>query len=114
MSVRSFVDLSLAMLGVTAIVAPVVLLSPTWGPIIMVIAGTLLVGAGNFRLGSRLLPDRRVYVGLRSEVEDFIELVRRLNAKALAGDGEGIEELRSQMKISVDRMVSLAGDTEES
>lgn len=114
MSVRSFVDLSLAMLGVTAIVAPVVLLSPTWGPIIMVIAGTLLVGAGNFRLGSRLLPDRRVYVGLRAEVEDFIELVRRLNAKALAGDSESIEELRTQMKVSVDRMVGLAGEKGES
>lgn len=114
MSVRSFVDLSLAMLGVTAIVAPVVLLSPTWGPIIMVIAGALLVGAGNFRLGSRLLPDRRVYVGLRAEVEDFIDLVRRVNAKALAGDSESIEELRTQMKLSVDRMVALAGEKGES
>ncbi len=114
MSFRSFIDLSLAMLGVTAIVVPVVLLSPSWVPILMVMAGALLVGAGNFRLGSRLLPDRRVYVGLRSEVEDFIELVRRVNAKALAGDGEGIEELRTQMKVSVDRMVSLAGGTEES
>lgn len=114
MSFRSFIDLSLAMLGVTAIVAPVVLLSDTWGPIITVIAGALLVGAGNFRLGSRLLPDRRVYTGLRSEVEDFIEMVRRLNAQALAGNSEGIEELRGQMKISVDRMVSLAGETGES
>lgn len=114
MSFRSFIDLSLAMVGVTAIVAPVVLLSPSWGPILMVMAGALLVGAGNFRLGSRLLPDRRTYVGLRSEVEDFIELVRRLNAKALAGDSDGIEEMRTQMKVSVDRMVSLAGDTEGS
>ncbi len=114
MSFRSFIDLTLTLVGVTAIVAPVVLLSDSWTPLIVVLAGALLVGAGNFRLGSRLLPDRRVYVGLRAEVEAFIQLVRRLNARVLAGENQAIDDLRAQMKDSVDRMVTLAGESVES
>ncbi len=56
-----------------------------------------------------MLPERRVYIGLRSEVEFFIKLVRKLNSRALEGEAGEVEDFRTQMKESVDRMVSLAG-----
>ncbi|MGD2154591.1 MAG: hypothetical protein PVG79_15075 [Gemmatimonadales bacterium] len=108
-SVRSAIDQTLTILGVIIIVVTVTLLTESWTPLFIVIVGTLMIGAGAWRLGTRLLPNRRIYVGLRSEVEYFIRLVRRLNSHALAEETEKVENLRVEMKESVDRMVSLAG-----
>jgi len=108
-SVRSAIDQTLTILGVVIIVVTVTLLTESWTPLFIVIVGTLMIGAGAWRLGTRLLPNRRIYVGLRSEVEYFIRLVRRLNSHALAEETEKVENLRVEMKESVDRMVSLAG-----
>ena len=75
----------------------------------MVLTGILMIGLGVWRLGHRMLPERRVYVGLRSEVDFFIRLVRRLNAHSVVNDGTMVETLRAEMKEAVDRMVMLAG-----
>jgi hypothetical protein len=109
MSLRSAIDQILTLAGVVVIVVTVALLTELWTPLFIVLVGTLMIGAGAWRLGTRLLPNRRIYVGLRSEVEYFIRLVRRLNSHALAEETEKVENLRIEMKESVDRMVSLAG-----
>ena len=109
MSIRSAIDQALTLIGVVIVVVPVTLLSESWIPLFLVMGGTLLIGAGAWRLGTRLLPNRRVFIGLRSEVEYFIKLVRRLNSHALEEDTKVVEEVRVEMKESVDRMVSLAG-----
>ncbi len=111
MSIRSALDQSLTIVGVIIIMVTVTLLTEAWTPLFVVMAGALMIGAGAWRLGTRLLPNRRIYVGLRSEVEYFIRLVRRLNSYALAEEGEKVENLRVEMKESVDRMVSLAGQS---
>jgi hypothetical protein len=110
MNLRGAVDQALTLIGVIMIIVPVTLLTESWTPLIVVLAGALMIGAGSWRLGSRfLLPQRRVYVGLRSEVDNFIRLVRRLNSNALEGEIGAVEDLRVDMKESVDRMISLAG-----
>ena len=81
----------------------------SWTPLVVVMTGILLVGLGIYRLGHRVLPNRRVYIGLRSEVDYFIRLVRRLNSNTLQNENDQVEILRQEMKNSVDRMVSLAG-----
>ena len=48
-------------------------------------------------------------MGLRSEVDHFIKLVRGLNTHALSGETKVVDEIRGQMKDSVDRMVTHAG-----
>jgi hypothetical protein len=118
MSIRSAIDQSLTILGVIVIMVTVTLLTEAWtplfvvmAPLFVVMAGALMIGAGAWRLGTRLLPNRRIYVGLRSEVEYFIRLVRRLNTHALAEESQKVENLRVEMKESVDRMVSLAGQS---
>jgi hypothetical protein len=112
MSFRSALDQILTILGVIVIVVPVTLMTDSWGPLIVVFVGISMIGMGVWRLGSRLMPERRVYVGLRSEVEHFIRLVRRLNAHALSGETEVVEGIRQEMRESVDRMISLAGRPE--
>lgn len=111
MSIRSALDQSLTILGVIVIMVTVTLLTEAWTPLFIVMAGALMIGAGAWRLGTRLLPNRRIYVGLRSEVEYFIRLVRRLNSYALEEEIDKVENLRTEMKESVDRMVSLAGQS---
>jgi hypothetical protein len=112
MPLRQTLDQLLTILGVIAVVVPVTLLSESWTPPFISMLGILLVGAGTWRLGTRLLPNRRIYLGLRSEVEHFIRLVRRLNTHALQEDLGAVAELRIDMKESVDRMVAFAGKTE--
>jgi hypothetical protein len=110
MTLRSAIDQVLIVLGVLIIVAVVSLLEQeSWTPLIIVLIGILMVGLGVYRLGHRVLPNRRVYVGLRSEVEFFIRLVRRLNSNALMNHAEQVELVSQEMKESVDRMVTLAG-----
>lgn len=84
----------------------------------LVLAGLLLTEAGLWRLADPFLPDERKYLALRAETDHFMTLVRQLNAAALALDhGEergprfALEEVRTEMHRSIDRMVGVAGKT---
>ncbi|HUE77997.1 MAG TPA: hypothetical protein VMM83_08655 [Longimicrobiales bacterium] len=86
----------------------------------LVIAGLLLTEAGLWRLADPFLPNERKYLALRAETEHFMALVRQLNTAALAlGSGEergprfALDEVRTEMHRSIDRMVNFAGKTEE-
>jgi hypothetical protein len=78
----------------------------------IVIAGFMVNQVGVWGLGAKLLPERRVYLKLRAEVDSFIGLVRQLNAQAVRGETTAVETTRSSMKQSVDRMVSCAAERE--
>jgi hypothetical protein len=82
----------------------------------LVAAGLLMTEAGFSRWADSILPDERRYRALRQETEHFVALVRQLNtvAVALAEREDGappfaLNEVESQMRQSVDRMVALAG-----
>lgn len=84
----------------------------------LVLAGLLLTEAGLWRLADPFLPDERKYLPLRTETDHFMTLVRQLNASALAlqeGDDRGprfaLDEVRTEMHRSIDRMVNFAGKT---
>lgn len=109
--IRQTIDQFLVIIGVIVIVVPVALMEEPGSALFTVLGGIALMGLGVWRLGHRVLPDRRVYVGLRSEVDHFIELVRRLNAHALRGDSGGVGEVKASMHDSVDRMALIAGLT---
>jgi uncharacterized membrane protein YccC len=111
MSFRSAFDQLLTVVGVILVVVPVAVSSESWVPIIIVFVGIAMIGLGVWRLGTRLFSNRRVYTGLRSEVEHFIKLVRRLNEHALTGDTQTVEEIKREMKDSVDRMAGVAGQS---
>ena len=86
----------------------------------LVFAGLLLTEAGIWRLADPLLPDERKYLALRAETDHFMTLVRQLNAAAVAlDDGEergprfALDEVRTEMHRSIDRMVNFAGKAGE-
>ncbi len=108
---RTNIDQVIMLVGVAIVVAPVTILNESTVLLVTVLFGISLIALGVWRLGSQLLPDRRVFVGLRDEVERFIDLVRRLNSHAQAQSMALKEEVRAAMHESVDRMFSLAGDS---
>lgn len=75
----------------------------------VVLVGILVNQIGVWRLANRLLPDRRKYKQLRSELQEMALLVRQLNAQAVAGESELVDRTREEMLKSVDRMVAVAG-----
>ena len=106
---RTLINKILALFGVVVIVVPSSLQDQFWVLFSADLIGIALITVGVWGLGSRLFPNRRVYVGLRSEVDHFIDLVRKLNQHALAGDTAVVQRIREEMLAAVDRMTAAAG-----
>jgi hypothetical protein len=110
---RTTIDQFIMLGGVALIVAPVTILNDSLVLLAFVLLGISMIAVGVWNLGSQLLPDRRVFTGLRQEVERFIDLVRRLNAHAMAENVALMEEARAAMHESVDRMFGMAGEPDQ-
>ena len=79
-----------------------------------VIIGILLVVAGYFYAQHPFLSSERRYSRLRDEVDNFVDLVRRLNRTAVAiGGGPEFEEVTTAMRESLARIEELAGQETE-
>lgn len=75
-----------------------------------VIIGIVMVVAGYFYAQHPFLSSERKYSGLRDEVDNFVDLVRRLNRTAIAiGGGPEFDELTTAMRASLARIEELAG-----
>lgn len=116
--IARLLDIALPTVGVAIVLAAVVLGGGGWGPIWMAVVGLLLVEAGVWRLGSRVMYERR-YTPLRTEVQRFVGLARELNHASVrareAGSPAGrqaLEESVAALQESLDRMVTVAGKTE--
>lgn len=117
--IARLLDAGLPTLGVVIVLAAVVLGGGGWGAIWMAVAGLLLVEAGVWRLGSRVMHERR-YTPLRREVQRFVGLARDLHHATAAARANGSPEARAAldrtlaaMQASVDRMAAVAAKTEE-
>lgn len=84
--------------------------------IILVLIGVLLVQAAVWKFTNPFLPSERRYDDLRNEVDEFIDLVRELNAAAVqarksrAIDAtDRMDQVLHRMHLSVDQMGRLAG-----
>lgn len=111
-------DSGLPTVGVGIVLAAVVWGGGGWGPIWMAVFGLLMVEAGAWRLGSRVMHERR-YTPLRREVRRLVGLARELNHAAVrAGEGDDPEGARAleasitALRGSIDRVVAVAGKTE--
>ena len=118
---RRAVELGLPIAGVTLVLAAVVFFPRSvLLQVALVLVGLLLIEAGIWNLASPVLPSERKYVALRREVDDFVQLVRRLNRATLALTSEPtpqnrarLLEVRDEMLESVRRMEQVAGRTDE-
>ena len=112
-------DSGLPTLGVVIVLSAVMVGGGGWGAIWLAVIGLLMVEAGVWRLGSRIVHERR-YRPLRREVERFIGLARELHHASAAVDERGDEGARQRLdgavaslRNSLDRMVQVAAKTEE-
>lgn len=117
---RRILHLVVPAVGMAVVIGAVIFGDSVWVQLFLVIAGLMLTEAGLWRLADPILPDERRFLALRAETEHFTTLVRQLNAAALAlGSGEdrgsrfALDEVRTEMHRSIDRMIDFAGKTAE-
>ncbi len=74
-----------------------------------ILFGLIVTLAGLWGLGARLKPERRVYLQLRQETDNFLGLVRRINTHAVEGDGARANEVKQEMHEAIELIAQAAG-----
>jgi hypothetical protein len=116
---RTVLDISLPMVGVAIILSSVLFLHELHGQITVAMVGILMLEGGVWKVARRLFPNKRQYLPLRHEVDQFIVLIRALNTAALAvkainssENRQAFEDIQQSMRQAVERMAEIAGKTE--
>lgn len=117
---RRILDIGLPLAGVVTILSAVLFLQEIRGQIAVVMIGIILIEAGVWKLAHQLLPNDRQFHHLRSEIDTFIQLCRKLNDTALKVKSTYSEEnqkkfddVRDELQQSLDRITEVAGKTKE-
>ncbi len=119
-TLRKFIDIAIPLSGVALILGAVLFLrSDLRVQIAAVGLGMLLIEVGVWKFPHQLLGTGRKYLALRSEVDNFLGLVRELNSAAIAlrvndcpKNRQALQQVPEAMRQAVDRMVHVAGKTE--
>jgi len=111
---RFTLDKALALGGVIVILLQVLLIADLRWQVAVVLVGILINQVGVWGLAARLMPDRRTNLRLRSEVDVFIGLVRKLSGQSGRKDGSAFDTTTAELHEAVDRIAStVASDQEE-
>jgi hypothetical protein len=105
---RSTLNNILALGGVVIILLQTLMIAYERIEVAIILAGIMINQIGVWGLANKLLPERRVYLQLRVEVDRFIGLVRQLNAGAVAENDPEVDSTKALMHESIERMVSVA------
>lgn len=115
---RNFLDLALMLIG-TQVILSVALFTQALSNMAILLLGVLLFEVGIFKLAPKLLPDNRKYHALRAQTNQFLKLVRQLNAAALAvqehdtpENRQAVKDIQQAMQQLVERMPTVAGRTD--
>ncbi|MEX1184455.1 MAG: hypothetical protein WEF86_14680 [Gemmatimonadota bacterium] len=117
--IRGSFHLALTAAGTVLVGYAVFGIDTMYDRMLVVALGLVLIEAGIWRVTQSLFPNDREYRPLRKETDYFVTLVRRLNSAAVAaqrGTASGQRDLQTvneEMHHSVDRMLRLAGLTDE-
>lgn len=113
---RATIDKGTALAGVLLVITQLLLLAYSPIHVAVVVLGVLMIYVGIWRLTSHMLPNRRIYMPLRGEVDEFIRLVRRLNTEKAHGDTTAAFETAAELRKRTERVIDVAGveSTEES
>jgi hypothetical protein len=117
--IRGSFHLALTVSGTILIAYAVMYVDGMYDRMLVVALGLVLIEAGVWRITQSLFPNERNFRPLRKETDYFIVLVRRLNRAAVhaqRGSSSAIHDLaqvHDEMHHSVDRMLRIAGLTEE-
>ncbi len=117
---RKFINNGLSVCGVGVILGAVLFMQEMRGQVTVVVLGIFMIQIGVWKLSTQLLPSDRQYNALRTEGDQFLGLIRQLNAMALAVKAEEVTEnlqafeaAQEAMRQSVERMAKVAGKTDE-
>ena len=109
-SFNRYVPLGAVLIGLILILSGLAVADTNAGFYARVVTGIVLVMAGYLYGSHPFLTSERRYTALRSEVDDFIDLVRKLNRTAIAiGGGAEFDEVTTAMRESLERIEELAG-----
>lgn len=115
-TLRNVITFAIPVAGMVLVLGAVLFAIALRTQLIMAVVGLLLVEGGVWRIAGSILPNERRYLALRAEGDRFIALIRQLNAAAVSlhehesnGARLAIDETRSAMHRSVERMVAVAG-----
>ncbi len=110
-SFNRYVPLAAVTIGLILILSNLAIDATPTGFYASVISGIVLVMAGYLYGSHPFLTSERRHTALRGEVENFIDLVRKLNRTAIAiGGGPELDEVTAAMRESLKRIEDLAGE----
>jgi hypothetical protein len=114
-NIRRNIDAGLTGLGIAVIFSSIILGTSLDIRAQMPIAllGVLLMEAGIWGLASKLVPNQRKYTKLRTEGDNMLQLIRELNAAAIAKergeeDSKRFQDTLAEMHDCVVKMSNLA------
>jgi hypothetical protein len=116
--VRKLVHFGLPLLGLVVAVAGAVAGTDVMLRLALVIGGVVLIQLPTLKVPYNLMHNERRFRQLRGELDEFVWLVRELNAAAVEARGNPLaegrfEDLHTAMQESLERMAIYAGRTDE-
>ena len=106
---RSRLDRILALGGVLIMFSQALATAPGPAHVALIFFGFIASQVGTWGLARFVMPERREYIALRAEVDEFLHHVRTLNQQVVDGDGTGAAYTRRDLLIAVDRICDAAG-----
>ena len=101
-----------SLVGVIIILTTVIMVAESVSTVVMVAIGILLLEVSIWYAANPIFTNGRQYLGLRSELDRFIDSVRQLNRVATRPDTEDeVKRINAEMHESVDSMVRMAGSS---
>lgn len=117
--IRGTFHFALTVAGTLLVLYAVLHIEPLYERLLIAALGLILIEAGIWRITQSIFPNERAFRPLRKETDFFVSLVRRLNRAAVAAQRGSasaradLTQIHEEMHHSVDRMLRLAGLTEE-
>lgn len=115
-TVRNVLNILVPLVGMMVVFSSVLWIDDLSLQMMLVILGVLMIQSVTWKLTNPFFPSERKFTELRAETDEFVDLVRQLNAAAVMArevgtmhDWEHYEAVLASMHRSVDRMGALAG-----
>ena len=115
---RKLLHLGLPFIGTALAVGAAVVVTDTLTRVLLVLLGVILIQAVTSKLPYYLFHNERRFRQLRSELDEFVWLIRELNAAALdtrtnPRAEDRFEDLHTALQESLERMALYAGRTDD-
>lgn len=117
-SLRKLLHFGLPFVGTALAIVAAVVVTNTLVRVLLVLLGVVLIQAVTSRLPYYIFHNERRFRQLRSELDEFVWLIRELNAAAVDTSSnpraeDRFEDLHTALQESLERMALYAGRTDD-